>query len=89
MKHIIKQVLNEELTRSDKAEIRKIFKSEFEDALKTTDTKKKIGDMVKNQLKTDKPTRKEVGKMTQKVLVKLFKTFWVRKNFWSNNLENV
>ena len=57
--------------------------------IKTNDVKKKIGDMVKNQLKTDKPTRREVGKMTQKVLVKLFKTFWVRKNIWSNNLENV
>jgi hypothetical protein len=89
MKHIIKQVLNEELTRSDKAEIKNIFKSEFNSAIKTNDVKKKIGDMVKNQLKTDKPTRREVGKMTQKVLVKLFKTFWVRKNIWSNNLENV
>jgi hypothetical protein len=89
MKHVIKQVIKEELTRSDKTEIKNIFKSEFNKMIKTGDIKKKIGEIVKNQLKTDKPTRKEVGKMTQKVLVKLFKTFWVRKNFWSNNLENV
>lgn len=89
MKHIIKQVLKEELTRSDKAEIRNISKTVFNDLINSSDAKKKITDMVKSQLKTDTPTRKEIGKMTQKVLVKLFKTFWVRKNFWSNNLENI
>lgn len=89
MKKVIKQILKEELTRSDKAEIKKIARNEFEDMLKTSDIKAKIEDIVKKQLKSDKPTQKEVAKITQKVIVQLYKTFWQRRSFWSNKLDNI
>jgi len=89
MKHLIKQYLQEELTRSDKAEIKKIAKKEFEDMLKSSNTKAKIEDIVKKQLKSDKPTQKEVAKISQKVIIQLYKTFWQRRSFWSNKLENI
>jgi hypothetical protein len=89
MKKVIKQILKEELTRSDKAEIKKIARKEFEDMLKASDIKAKIEDIVKKQLKSDKPTQKEVAKITQKVIVQLYKTFWQRRSFWSNKLDNI
>ena len=89
MKSIIKQILKEELTRADKAEIKKLARTEFEDMLKQTDIKKKIEDLVKKQLKNDKPTQKEVSNITQKVLVQFYKTMWTRRSFWSNKLDNV
>ena len=89
MKSIIKQILKEELTRADKAEIKKLARAEFKDMLKQTDIKKKIEDLVKKQLKNDKPTQKEISNITQKVLVQFYKTMWTRRSFWSNKLDNV
>ncbi len=89
MKGIIKQVLKEELTRADKAEIKKLARSEFEDMLKTSNVKSKIEDLVKKQLKNDKATQKEVADITQKVLVQFYKTLWTRRRFWANKLDSI
>lgn len=89
MKKVIKQVLKEELTRADKAEIKKIAKDEFEAMLKNSNIKSKIEDIVKKQLKNDKPTQREVADITQKVLVQFYKTLWTRRNFWANKLDNI
>jgi hypothetical protein len=89
MKNLIKQVLKEELTRADKAEIKKIARTEFEDMIKSTNIKSKIEDLVKKQLKNDKATQKEVAEITQKVLVQFYKTLWNRRTFWMNKLDNI
>jgi len=86
MRNTIKQILKEELT---KTEVRTIFKDEFDKVLRSNELKSKIQDIVIKQLGSDNKTEKEVAKITQKVLVQLFKTFWVKRNFWSNNLENI
>jgi len=89
MKNLIKQVLKEELTRADKAEIKKLARTEFEDMLKSTGIKSKIEDLVKKQLRNDKATQKEVAEITQKVLVQFYKTLWNRRSFWVNKLDNI
>lgn len=89
MKDVTKHYLKEELSRSDKAMIKKIARKEFETLLKSSDVKAKIEDIVKKQLKSDKPTQKEVAKISQKVIIQLYKTFWQRRSFWSNKLENI
>ena len=89
MKKVIKQILKEELTRADKAEIKKIAKAEFEDMLKTNNIKSKIEDLVKKQLKNDKSTQKEVADITQKVLVQFYKTLWTKRSFWANKLDSI
>ncbi len=85
----LKKIIKEELTRDDKAEIKKLARKEFEDMLKTTDIKTKIETLVKKQLKSDKPTQKEVAKISEKVLVQFYKTMWQRRSFWSNKLDNI
>ena len=83
------KIIKEELTRDDKAEIKKLARKEFEDMLKTTDIKTKIENLVKKQMKNDKPTQKEIAKISEKVLVQFYKTLWTRRSFWSNKLDNI
>ena len=85
----LKKIIKEELTRSDKAEIKRLARKEFEDMLKTSDIKGKIEKMVKDQIGKDKPTQKEVAKITEKVLVQFYKTMWTRRSFWSNKLDTI
>jgi len=89
MKQTIKKIIKEELTRDDKSEIKKLVRKEFEDMLKTTDIKTKIENLVKKQMKNDKPTQKEIAKISEKVLVQFYKTLWTRRSFWSNKLDNI
>ena len=85
----IRKLIKEELTRSDKTEIKRLARAEFEDMLKDSKIKTKIEDLVKKQLKNDKPTQKEVADITQKVLVQFYKTLWTRRSFWANKLDNI
>jgi hypothetical protein len=85
----LKKIIKEELTRSDKAEIKRLARKEFEDMLKTSDIKGKIEKMVKDQIGKDKATQKEVAKITEKVLVQFYKTMWTRRSFWSNKLDTI
>jgi len=85
----IRKIITEELTSADKSDIKDIFKTEFEKKLKSSEFKNDINNIVIKQLGSDKKTKKEVAKITQKVIIKLYKTLWTRRSFWSNNLEDV
>lgn len=85
----IRKIITEELTASDKSDIKDIFKTEFEKKLKSSEFKDAINDLVIKQIGSDKKTKKEIASITQKVIVKLYKTFWTRRSFWANNLEDV
>lgn len=89
----IKQIIKEELTKSDETKIKKLARDEFDKAikkfLKSDDLEKTVTDLVIKNIKKDKPTKKEVAKITKEVLLKLYKILWTRNNFWTNNLENI
>ena len=89
MKDTIRRVISEELNASDKSAIKDIFKTEFEKKLKSSEFKDAVQDIVTKQIGSDKKTKKEIATITQKVIVKLYKTFWTRRSFWANNLEDV
>ena len=40
-------------------------------------------------MKNDKPTQKEIAKISEKVLVQFYKTLWTRRSFWANKLDNI
>jgi|TARA_R110000822_G_scaffold4903_3_gene21196 hypothetical protein len=88
-KYRLNNIIKEELNRDDKTEIKRLARKEFEDMLKTTDIKSKIETLVKKQLKSDKPTQKEVAKISEKVLIQFYKTLWTRRSFWANKLDNI
>lgn len=85
----LKKIIKEELNRSDKAEIKRLARKEFEEMLKTSDIKTKIEKMVKDQIGKDKATQKEVAKISEKVLIQFYKTLWTRRTFWANKLDNI
>jgi hypothetical protein len=90
---IIKQVIKEELNKSDEARIKKLARDEFDKSIKkhlnSDALEKVVSDLVIKNLKKDKPTKKEVAKITKDVLTKLYKVLWTKNNFWSNGLENI
>ena len=57
--------------------------------LKTSDIKSKIEKLVKDQIGKDKPTQKEVAKISEKVLIQFYKTLWTRRSFWANKLDSI
>lgn len=89
----IKEIIKEELNKSDEAKIKKIAKDEFDKLIKkhlnSDELEKVVKELVIKNIKKDKPTQKEVAKITKEVLTKLYKTLWTRNNFWSNGLENI
>ena len=89
----IKNILKEELNASDEARIKKLARDEFDKSIKkhlsSSQLEKKVKELVITNLKGHKPTQKEVASITKEVLIKLYKTLWTRKNFWSNGLENI
>jgi hypothetical protein len=90
---VIKQVIKEELNKSDEARIKKLARDEFDKSIKkhlnSDALEKVVSDLVIKNLKKDKPTKKEVAKITKDVLTKLYKVLWTKNNFWSNGLENI
>jgi len=89
----IKKIIKEELNKSDETRIKKLARDEFDKAIKkfvkSDDLEKTVKDLVIKNIKKDKPTQKEVAKVTKEVLLKLYKILWTRNNFWTNNLENI
>jgi hypothetical protein len=82
------------LTNTDKKEIERIAKKEIKSFLKTTAFEKDVIDVVESQLKRkntklSKVHRAEVVDVSTKVLIELYKTFWLRRNFWDSQIKNV
>ena len=82
------------LTNTDKKEIERIARKEMKDFLKTTSFEKDVIDVVEKQLKRknsklSKTHRAEVVDVSTKVLIELYKTFWLRRNFWDSQIKNV
>ena len=79
----------ESINKDIKELVNKDIKPTNSQFAKTTDIKSKIETLVKKQLKNDKPTQKEVAKISEKVLVQFYKTMWTRRSFWSNKLDSI
>ncbi len=68
----LKQIILEELTRDDKAEIRDMISKEIKTTLKSRDTK----DLIEKEIEKvigNKATKEQMGDIAKKVLKKLYK----------------
>lgn len=82
MKELIKQRLTEEfINKSEAKEVTKAYinSNEFND---------KIERIVKDMLKKDKDMEKWAVEISRNVLIQLYKTLWVKRGFWQNQLSN-
>jgi hypothetical protein len=81
-------------TNTDKKEIERIVRKEIKDFLKGTSFEKDVIDVVEKEIKKknsklSKTHRAEVVDVSTKVLIELYKTFWLRRNFWDSQIKNV
>jgi hypothetical protein len=71
----------EELERADISKEIKVY-------MKSDDFKQKIEKIIKDRLKNEKELEDKVVEITRNVLTQLYKTLWVKRGVWRNNLTN-
>ncbi len=76
-KHIIK----EDLAKSD-------ISKELKGYISSDEFKTKIEKIVKDKLKNNKELEDQMLEISKNVLTQLYKTLWLRRNTWINNLSN-
>lgn len=82
MKDLIKNRLNEAiLSKSD-------IKDEIKNHLDSNALKNKVEDIIKNKIKNDKDLEDKIVEINKNVLTQLFKSLWVKRSFWKDNLSN-
>lgn len=81
MKNPIKHKLTEELTKTDIPKEVKIY-------MDSKEFKSRIEKIVKDRLKDDKELEDKIVDITGNVLTQLYKTLWVKRGVWKNNLSN-
>ena len=86
---MVAETLNEELTRTDKSDIKKMISKEIEATLKSKKFKDKVSDEVTKDVKKNKELEKVVVEITRNVVTQLYKVLWMRRTFWRNSLKNV
>jgi hypothetical protein len=82
------------LTTTDKKEIERITRKEIKDFMGSAKFEKEVVDVVDSELKKknskiSKTHRAEVVDVSTKVLIELYKTFWLRRSFWDSQIKNV
>lgn len=69
-----------------------IAESNMDDLLRSNALEKKIKSTVKDAIKDDKQTEKELEKKVRAIVAKsvntLFRTLWMRKNFFEDSIKN-
>ena len=82
------------LTNTDKGEIERIARKEIKDFLKNTQFEKRVVDVVMDEMnkrngRMVKAEKDRIVDISSKVLIELYKTFWLRRNFWDQAIKNV
>jgi hypothetical protein len=79
------KLLYEELTKTDKDDVKKMVKSEIKDLL-NKDLEKEVLTILKKEIKGNKELESRMEEVSTKVLVSLYKTLWMKRNFWTTRL---
>lgn len=81
MKDLIKQKLDEELTKSD-------VKKEISKFMDSTEFKSKVAAIVADRIKNEKGLENKVVDITKNVITQLYKTLWTKRSVWQTSLKN-
>jgi hypothetical protein len=76
-----KKKINENLTKTDVSKEIKVY-------MDSKEFKDKIEKIVKDRLKNEKELENKVVDITKNVLTQLYKTLWVKRGIWRDNLSN-
>jgi len=81
MKYLIRQKLDEELTKSD-------VKKEISTFLDSSEFQSKVAKIVADRIKNEKGLEDKVVDITKNVITQLYKTLWTKRGFWTTQLKN-
>ena len=77
----IDKKINEEISKTDISKEVKVY-------LNSDEFKTKIEKIIKDKLKNNTELEDKVVEITRNVLTQLYKTLWVKRGVWRNNLTN-
>jgi hypothetical protein len=77
----MKSDIKENLQKSDISKQIKVY-------MNSTEFKDKIEKIVKDRIKNEKELEDKVVEITTNVLTQLYKTLWIKRAVWRNNLSN-
>ena len=84
-------LITEATTGVDEDKVKSIVKKEIKkiiNAETTTQFEQMVAKMVKDKIKGDKDVEDHLVKINRNVLVQLYKTLWMKRNFWADSLSN-
>jgi hypothetical protein len=83
----VKNLLNEELSSSDKSEIKDMFKKELDKFIDSKELKKIIEDEIQNAVSKDKKTREEIADLYKKITKELYKDLSINNAYIIDRLK--
>jgi hypothetical protein len=83
----VKNLLKEELSSSDKSDIKDMFKKELERFIDSKELKKLIEDEIHNAVSKDKKTREEIADLYKKITKELYKDLSINNSYIIDRLK--
>lgn len=83
----VKNLLKEELSSSDKSEIKDIFKKELDKFINSRELKKLIEDEILDAVGKDKKTREEIADIYKKITKELYKDLSLNNTYIIDKLK--
>lgn len=77
----MRQILRENLTKTD-------VSKEIKAYISTKEFNAKIEKIIKDRINNEKLLEDKIVEITSNVLTQLYKTLWVKRATWKNNLSN-
>lgn len=81
----LKQIINEELTKTDQNKIGVMIRKEIKDAF-GSDLENKVLKIIEKELKSSK-FKKDIVEINKDVLVKLYRELWMRRQMWLTGIN--
>lgn len=81
MKNSIRQILNEDMNKSD-------VKREIDKFIDSSEFRTKVEKIVKDRIKNEKGLEDKVVEISKNVLTQLFKQLWIKRASYINGLSN-
>jgi len=81
----LKQIISEELTKTDQNKIGVMIRKEIKDAF-GKDLEKKVLKIIEKELKSSK-FKKDIVEINKDVLVKLYRELWMRRQMWLTGIK--
>ena len=81
----LKQIINEELTKTDQNKIGVMIRKEIKDAF-GSDLENKVLKIIEKELKSSK-FKKDIIEINKDVLVKLYRELWMRRQMWLTGIN--